>query len=260
MAFETILYEVDGAVGIVTINRPDKLNALNTHVLNELGEVFSIIAGDAAVKAVVITGAGEKAFVAGADISEMVDYGPAQAAAFAAKGQAVFSSIETSNKPVVAAVNGFALGGGTELALACDFIYASEKAKFGLPEINLGILPAFGGTQRLSRLCGKAMGKELVLTGDMIDAAEALRIGLANKVFAPDQLLAEAKKTAAKIAGKGAVAVRLAKECIEVGLGVDLATGCVLERQAFAVLAATHDKKEGMSAFLEKRKPVFQDC
>ncbi len=260
MAFETILYEVEGAVGIVTINRPDKLNALNSQVLTELGEVFSIIAGDAAVKAVVITGAGEKAFVAGADISEMVEFDPAQAAAFAAKGQAVFSSIENSAKPVIAAVNGFALGGGTELAIACDFIYASEKAKFGQPEINLGIVPGFGGTQRLTRLVGKAMGKELILTGDMIDAAEALRIGLVNKVLAPDQVVAEAKKTAAKIAGKGAVALRLAKDCIEVGLNVDLATGFVLERQAFGLLAATHDKKEGMSAFLEKRKPAFKDC
>lgn len=260
MSFETLLYEVEGAVATVTINRPDKLNALNSKVLTELTDVFTAIAGDETVKAVVLTGAGEKAFVAGADISEMVGFDTLRGLTFVARGQAAFDLIEGCPKPVIAAVNGFALGGGTELAMACDFIYASEKAKFGQPEINLGIVPGFGGTQRMGRILGKSMAKELVLTGDMIDATEALRIGLVNRVCPPEELLAAAKKTAAKIASKGAVAIRLAKECVDMGLNVDLATGQLLERQAFGVLCSTHDKKEGMSAFLEKRKPEFKDC
>jgi enoyl-CoA hydratase len=259
MDFETLLFEVTDGIALVTINRPDKLNALNAQVIADLGAAFAHITSTPEIRVVIITGAGDKAFVAGADISQMPSFNSLMGEQFAAQGQGVFNQIETCPKPVIAAVNGFALGGGTELSMACDFIYASEKAKFGQPEINLGIIPGFGGTQRLPRLVNPAMAMELVLTGDIINATEALRIGLVNKVFAPDQLMDEAKKTAAKIASKGQVAVRLSKDCINNGMQVDLAQALLLERQAFALLCSTEDKNEGTTAFLEKRKPVFKD-
>ncbi|MCZ7582062.1 MAG: enoyl-CoA hydratase-related protein [Deltaproteobacteria bacterium] len=257
--YETLLVEKDGAVAVVTINRPDKLNALNAAVIRDLGEAFAALEADASVKAVVLTGAGEKAFVAGADISEMKDYGPSEGVAFAQQGQRVFDRIQYGPKPVIAAVNGFALGGGTELAMACDFIYASAKAKFGQPEINLGIIPGFGGTQRLPRLVGRGRALELILTGDMLPADEAYRIGLVNKVVPPEELLAEAKKTAVKMASKGAVALKFAKHSINRGLDTDMDGGQRIEAESFGELCATEDKKEGMTAFLEKRAPKFQD-
>ena len=259
MAYKNLLVTIEEGVALVVINRPPALNALNSLTLKELGAAFEKIAKDKAVRAVVLTGAGEKAFVAGADISEMVNFNPLKADAFAKLGQEVLTTIETCPKPVIAAVNGFALGGGTELAMACDFIYAAPNAKFGQPEIKLGIIPGFGGTQRLSRLVGRQMAKELVLSGDMIAAEEALRIGLVNKIFALDVLMAEARKTAKKIAAYGMPAVKAAKDAINRGLDVDLADGLYLERQAFALLCSTKDQKEGMKAFLGKRAPAFQD-
>jgi len=255
--YETILLSKQDGIAVVTINRPDKLNALNTKVLSELDQAFAELETDAEVKAVVLTGAGEKAFVAGADIAEMVSYGPLEGARFADQGQRLLSRIERLPKPVIAAVNGFALGGGCELAMACDFIYASEKAKFGQPEVNLGIIPGFGGTQRLARLTGEAVAKELILTGDVIAAEEAKRVGLVTKVFAPDKLLEEAKKTAARMAGKGAVALAAAKLAIHEGLSTSLDQGLLVERLSFAQLCATADKKEGMTAFIEKRPAKF---
>ena len=256
--YETILVQKEQGVAVVTINRPDKLNALNSKVLSELGAAFDQLGADAEVKVVLLTGAGEKAFVAGADIAEMVSYGPLEGVRFAEVGQRLLSAIETLPKPVIAVVNGFALGGGCELAMACDFIYASEKAKLGQPEINLGIIPGFGGTQRLARLVGEARAKELVLTGDTIGAEEALRIGLVAKIFPPDKLLAEAKKVATRMAAKGAVALRAAKMAVHDGLQGSLDQGLGLERLSFAMLCATTDKAEGMCAFLEKRPSKFE--
>jgi len=259
MVYKNIRFELADGVAVITIDRPKALNALNSATLKELTHAFDKATKDKKVRAVVLTGGGEKAFVAGADISEMVRFTPVKAEAFAKLGQEVLLSIENCPKPVIAAVNGFALGGGTEISMACDFIYASTKAKFGQPEITLGIIPGFGGTQRLPRLVGKAMAKELVLTGGMIGADEALRIGLVNKVFEPDQLLDAAKKTAAKIAGFGQVAVKASIDAINKGLDVDLDNALFIERQAFAILCSTKDQKEGMKAFLEKRKAEFKD-
>ncbi len=259
MEFQTLLFEVTDNIAIVTINRPDKLNALNADVVRDLGQAYGHIMTEPDIRGVILTGAGGKAFVAGADISQMPEFNALMGENFAAQGQAVFNTIENCPKPTIAAVNGFALGGGTELSMACDFVYASDRAKFGQPEINLGIIPGFGGTQRLPRLVGNAMAMELVLTGDMIDAEEARRIGLVNKIFPADQLLDEAKKTAAKIASKGQVAVRLAKDCINNGADVDLSRALLIERQAFSMLCSTEDKNEGTTAFLEKRKPAFND-
>jgi len=257
--YENLLFELKENIGILTINRPKVLNALNLDVLKELMNFFTKVIDDPSVRVVILTGAGDKSFVAGADISNMQNFNPVQAKQFAAFGQSVLNLIEICPKPVIAAVNGFALGGGTEISMACDFIYASAKAKFGQPEINLGILPGFGGTQRLPRLVGKAMAKELVLTGDIIDAVEALRIGLVNKVVEPEKLMDEAMATAGKIASKGAQAIKACKECINQGMDIDLHNALILEHQAFAILCATEDQKEGMKAFLEKRKPEFKD-
>lgn len=260
MDYKTLLFEVSDGIATVTINRPDKLNALNSEVLVDLANAFTSINSDPEIRVAILTGSGDKAFVAGADISQMSEFNALMGEQFAAMGQGVLNLIENCPKPVIAAVNGFALGGGTEIAMACDFIYASENAKFGQPEISLGIIPGFGGTQRLPRLVNKAMAKELVLTGDMIDAKEAFRIGLVNKLVAPDALMDAAKKTAAKIASKGLIAIRLAKESINNGMNVDLDNGLLIERQAFSLLCSTEDQKEGTKAFLEKRKPEFKDC
>ena len=257
--YENIRYEVEDGIAIVTIDRPKVLNALNLDTLEELMEAFTVINGDPAIRCAILTGGGEKAFVAGADISQMVGFNSLQGENFAALGQSVLNLIESNAKPVIGAVNGFALGGGTEIAMACDFVYASNKAKFGQPEINLGIIPGFGGTQRLTRLVGKSMAKELVLTGEIISADEALRIGIVNRLCEPDKLMEEAKKTARKISSKGLVALRLAKECIDKGLELDLDKALYLEKQAFAILCSTEDKVEGMKAFLDKRKAEFKD-
>jgi len=257
MTFENLLYDCSDGIANVTINRPKALNALNEATLKELLCLFAAIREDAAVKVVILTGAGEKAFVAGADISEMQPIDAVTGRQFALLGHQLAAAIESLPKPVIAAVNGFALGGGCELALCCDIRLASEAARFGQPEINLGVIPGFGGTQRLPRLIGKGRACELLLTGDMIDAAEAYRIGLANKVLPAAELLPAARKLAAKIASKGQVAVAFAKAALRDGLETDLTRACAHEADLFGLCFATADQKEGMLAFLEKRPAQF---
>ena len=258
MAYETILVEKDGPVAVLTINRPDKLNALNQTVLAELLQALSEVACDDAVGAIVLTGAGAKSFVAGADIGAMSRMTTPQAQAFADLGHGLGDALANCPKPVVAAVNGFALGGGTELAVACDAIYAADNAKFGQPEVKLGVIPGFGGTQRLARLVGLQKAKELVFTGDTIDAQEALRIGLVCAVFPAAELLGKAKDLGRRMAAAGPLAVAQAKRAMNHGYDLSLPAALELEKQAFAMLFGTDDQKEGMAAFLEKRKPAFQ--
>ncbi|HZS41066.1 MAG TPA: enoyl-CoA hydratase-related protein [Polyangia bacterium] len=258
MGYDNIKYDVDGFIAIITINREKALNALNRHTLNELTWALREADGDERIRAVIVTGAGEKAFVAGADIAEMVDLGAVEARGFAEAGHAVGDAIETMHKPVIAAVNGFALGGGCELALACDFVYASEKAKFGQPEVNLGVMCGFGGTQRLPRRIGVARAMELILTGDVIGADEALRVGLVNKVVPAAELMNEAKKCAEKIASKGPLAVAASRTAVRQSQELPLAAGNRLERELFALLFASADQKEGMRAFLAKRPAKFE--
>jgi enoyl-CoA hydratase len=248
---------VDGPVRTLTINRPDKLNALSEEVLGDLQGAVTRMSNEQEIRAAVITGAG-KAFVAGADIAAMRDMSEWQGRDFGAAGHRVFHLIEKLSFPVIAAVNGFALGGGCELALACDFIYASTKAKFGQPEVGLGIIPGFGGTQRLPRRVGPAMARELIYTGKIIGAEEALRIGLANALFAPEELLGAAQATAAEIASKGPFAVTSAKRLISQGMEKPLVDGIAAENDAFAACFKTEDQTEGMNAFLDKRAPKFE--
>jgi enoyl-CoA hydratase len=257
MAYENILFEQDGPVGLLTVNRPKSLNALNPATVRELDACVETVRQDAAVRCLIITGAGDRAFVAGADISAMVAMSAIEGKAFSARGLAVMRSLESLPIPVIAAVNGFALGGGTELALACDLILAADKAKFGQPEINLGIIPGFGGTQRLARRIGLPRARELIYTGDMIDAETAYRYGLVNRVVPLAELMAEAQSLARKLATKPPVAIQQAKEAINAGVDLDLENGCRFENNAFALSFATEDKKEGMSAFLEKRTAQF---
>ncbi|AMV70447.1 enoyl-CoA hydratase-related protein [Desulfuromonas carbonis] len=257
MEFSNLLLEIEAGVAVVTVNRPAALNALSAAVLEELNSAFGLLRDDPQVACVILTGAGPKAFVAGADIAAMQPLDAVSAASFARLGHALMNRIETFPKPVIAAVNGFALGGGCELAMACDIRLASDNARFGQPEVNLGVIPGFGGTLRLARLVGKGRAKELIFTGDMIDAAEACRIGLANRVVAADQLLPEAKKLAAKIAAKGPLAVRFAKEAIDSGLEMDQDRAGRFEADLFGLCFASADQKEGMSAFLEKRQAKF---
>ena len=254
--YKNLLFENQDGIGILTMNRPAALNALNAETVVELGEALCEIGKDASVKVVILTGA-DRAFVAGADIKEMLPMTAAQAQAWCQMAQSVFNQIETLPQPVIAAINGFALGGGCELAMACDIRIASEKAKFGQPEVSLGIIPGFAGTQRLPRLVGKGIAKELIYSGDMIDAQEAWRIGLVNKVTTAEELLPTAKAMAQKIMTRGLYAVQMAKVAIHNGLNTDLATGSNFEAALFGVTCATEDKKEGMTAFVEKRKPVF---
>jgi len=255
MEFKNIIVEIKDKVGIVKINRPDALNALNTETLGELRKAMHSLAFENdTVKVIVLTGEG-KAFVAGADISEMKDMSGFEAREFSLLGQKVFNFIATQEKPVIAAVNGFALGGGCELALACDIRVASDKAKLGQPEVNLGVIPGFAGTQRLSRLAGVAKAKELIFTGDMIDAQTAHSIGLINQVVPADQLMTTCMDLANKIASKGPAAVKLAKTVINKGIQADLSTGSSYEAEAFGLCFSTGEPKEGMTAFLEKRKP-----
>ncbi len=256
--YENIRYEVKENIGYVTIDRPKALNALNNEVLDELHDVFTKISEDDSVRAVIMTGEG-KAFVAGADIALMHSIDAVQGRVMMIKGHGVMNLIEAVEKPVIAAVNGFALGGGCELAMACDFRIASEKAKFGQPETGLGIIPGFGGTQRLPRLVGKAMGKKLIMTGEIIDAAEALRIGLVEQVVPAEDLMSEAEKLAKTIASKAPIAVAAAKAVINNGFGMDMKTASALEIEAFTAPFSSQDKTEGMGAFLEKREPVFQN-
>ncbi|MCG8471714.1 MAG: enoyl-CoA hydratase-related protein [Desulfobacterales bacterium] len=257
MAYETLLISIENNIATLTFNRPKALNALNGMLLTELSSALDEIAQNDDVRVLILTGAGEKAFVAGADITELATLNPLQAKLFSKKGHDVISKLQALSIPVVAAVNGFALGGGSEMALACDFIYASENAKFGLPEITLGIIPGFGGTQRLPRLIGTNRAKEMILTGNMLSATEAKEMGLVNKVTAPEALMDEVIKTASAMASKGRVPLRAAKQVVNAGLGVDLATGCAMEVDAFALCMASPDAKEGTSAFVEKRKPTF---
>lgn len=254
--YNNLLFENEDGIGILTMNRPKALNALNSETLSELSSLVDEIAADDSVKAVIITGA-ERSFVAGADIVEMLNFSAAEGRTFGQLGQATFLKIEKMNKPVIAAINGFALGGGCELSMACDIRIASEKAKFGQPEVGLGIVPGFGGTQRLPRLVGKGKAKEIIFTGDIFDAQEALRIGLVQKVVAPEELMETAKAMAKRIMKNGPYAVRLCKDAINMGLDIDLASGQEYEATLFAVTCATDDKKEGMSAFVDKRKPSF---
>lgn len=255
---EHVGYEIDGTTAIITVDRPEKLNALDAEVLDELADAFTDAFVDDGVRAVVLTGGGEKSFVAGADIEMLVEQDVLQGRKNSLLGQDVMDMIEDGPKPVIAAVNGYALGGGCELALACDFRIASESAIFGLPEVGLGIIPGYGGTQRLPRLVGTGHALELILSGGKIDAAEAQRIGLVNRVTAPEALLDEAKKAASKIARQGPVAVEFAKRAVRRGMLLSLKDGLELEADLFGMISSTSDMKEGMRAFLEKRKPDFQ--
>ncbi len=257
MSYENIMYQTADGIATLAFNRPKALNALNRQLLEEFVAALEQTAADETVRVLVLTGAGDKAFVAGADITEIARFTPLQAKRFAARGQAAISRLTALEIPVIAAVNGFALGGGTEMALACDFIYASEKARFGLPEINLGIIPGFGGTQRLARLIGANAAKELIFTGRMIGADEALRLGIVNRVCAPETLMDAVLETARAIAAKGRVSLRAAKQSVNRGLDVDLAAGCALEVDAFALCLASPDAQEGTRAFLEKRPAAF---
>ena len=254
---ELVTLEWDGAIAVLTINRPKALNALNAQAIGELQEAIALVAAKPEARALIVTGGGEKAFVAGADIAEMAGYTAAQALKFATEGHKLGEGLAALSVPTIAAVNGFALGGGCELAMACDFIYASEKAKFGLPEVTLAVIPGFGGTQRLTRLVGRARAKELVFTGDMIDAAKARELGLVLEVLPADQLMEHCKEVARKIAKRGPVAIAQAKRVIDQGADLSLAEACGLEREAFAMLFSTADQREGMKAFLEKRPPNF---
>ena len=258
MSFENIVFQVDQGVATITFSRPKALNALNQALLAEFAQALDAVAADESVRVLVLTGAGEKAFVAGADIGELATYSVLQAKNFSRAGHAIIAELQELPMAVMAAVNGFALGGGSEIALACDFIYAADTAKFGLPEINLGLIPGFGGTQRLPRAIGANRAKELIFTGKMISAADALQIGLVNKVVPAGALMEEVLKTAREIAAKGRVSLRAAKQAINLGLNVDLASGCSIEVDAFALALASPDAKEGTAAFLEKRKAVFK--
>ncbi len=253
----TLLTERDGALVILTLNRPDKLNALNAELLGELDVAMTELAKDPSIACAILTGAGEKAFAAGADIGAMLELSTDQARHFSEMGQRICSRIERAPFPVLGAVNGFALGGGCELALACDFLYASEKAKLGQPEVNLGIIPGFGGTQRLARRIGIGRARELCYTGDVIGAEDALRMGLVNAVVPHAELMPKVKEVAGKIAKKGRIAIAQCKRVLFSGEGVPLDTANVLETHAFAMLFGTTDRREGMTAFLEKRAAAF---
>ena len=256
--YSTLKFKQKGKIGIVTVNRPEALNALNATVLEELSDIFGRIEKDDSIGIAILTGEG-RAFVAGADIAAMKEMTALEGRAFMIKGQAVMNKIESLSKPVIAAVNGFALGGGCELAMACDFRFASYKARFGQPEVNLGIIPGFGGTQRLPRLVGKGMAKMLIFSAEMIDAEQAKAIGLVEKVFPAEILLAETEKFAEIILSKAPIAIRLAKSAINNGLNVDLATGINFEAESCVAPFGSEDRQEGMGAFLEKRKAEFGD-
>lgn len=258
MAYEHLLFEKRDGVAWVTLNRPEVLNALNAKLVDELDRVFGEAGEDGAVSVLVLTGAGEKAFAAGADIAEIHKKDALTGVAMAEKGQRVLRRLETMGKPSIAAVNGFALGGGCEIAMACTIRIASEKAKFGQPEVNLGVVPGYAGTQRLPRIVGRGVGMELILTGRIIDAAEALRIGLVTHVVAPGELMATAEKIAKTLQAKGPLALRAAMALVNQGFDLDFEDACRLEAQTFGVLCATEDMKEGTKAFLEKRPAVFK--
>lgn len=260
MSGKTLKLENEGAIWTLTLNRPEALNALNAKVLEELGEALAEISEKSfsSARALIITGSGEKAFVAGADIKEIHQLGLDSAERFAEIGQAVFRKIENLQIPVIAAVNGFALGGGLELALACDFIYASENAKFGLPEVTLGLIPGFGGTVRLARVVGMPKAKEMIFTGNILGATEALEMGLINKILPQGELLSTVRKTAEVIAGRGPVAVGAAKRSVMEAYDHEIDSAMAVEAALFATLFRTEDVKEGTQAFIEKRKAQFK--
>ena len=254
---ENIQWRVEEGVGVATIHRPRALNALDGLTIGELSALLDEVARDRAVRALVLTGAGDKAFVAGADLAELSGLSAVEARRFSEAGHWAFAKLEALPLPTLAAVNGFALGGGCELAMACDLVYASDRARFGQPEVNLGLIPGFGGTQRLARRVGVQRAKELLLAGEAVDAQKAKSIGLALEVVPHEQLLPYVMEKARKIASRAPLAVAAAKRVLETGAGVDLATGCALEVEAFALLFATDDAREGMRAFLEKRAAAF---
>lgn len=254
MAYKNILYEKAGNIGYVKMNRPDVLNALNSETFHELGALLIELEKDSDLRVVILTGEG-RAFVAGADIAELSRMSQLEARTFSQLGQRIFNGFENLEIPVIAAVNGFALGGGCECSMCCDIRWASEKAKFGQPEVGLGVTPGFAGTQRLSRICGPSIAKELILTGNIIDAKKAFEIGLVTNVLAPEVLMGEVKKLAEKIASQGTVAVRLAKKVINRGYDSNLQTGSAYESEVFGLCFSHPESKEGLSAFLEKRKP-----
>ena len=258
MTFENLLIERDGAVAILTFNRPKVLNALNTQTLTELSSALSSFKDDGEVRAIVLTGAGEKSFIAGADINELAVQTPIEGKEHARRGQAIFDAIENLGKPVIAAVNGFALGGGCELAMACTIRIAADTARFGQPEINLGIIPGYAGSQRLPRLVGKGVALEILLTGDMISASRAFEIGLVNRVVPAAELMAEAKKLAQTLASKAPIATRYIIEAVNQGLDAPLTVGQYVETALFGAIASSADMKEGTKAFLEKRKAAWQ--
>jgi enoyl-CoA hydratase len=258
MAFETLDLQIGDGIATITLNRPKALNALNQAMVEELGRAVEQVRDDPAVRVMVITGAGDKAFAAGADLTEFKEMSPVDGWMLTQRLQRLYFEIERLPKPVIAAVNGFALGGGCELMMACDIVYASDRARIGQPEINLGLIPGAGGTQRLARLIGKQRAKELVLTGEMIGAQDAWNLGLLNRVVPADQLIPEVRKLAEKLAGKGAVALKAAKEAIEEGYEAGLVAGLANEGKLFGLCFSTEDKVEGINAFLEKRQPQFK--
>ncbi|NLU45189.1 MAG: crotonase [Acholeplasmataceae bacterium] len=255
--YKNLLVQMEQGITVVTINRPKSMNALNSSTLEEMKQLFAILAKDEATKIVIITGGGESAFVAGADIVEMQKLNPMESRKFSILGQTVFNTIENLPQIVIAAVNGYALGGGCELAMACDIRIASTKAVFGQPEVSLGIIPGFGGTQRLAQLVGKGRAKEIICTTNMIKAEDAYRIGLVNAMVEPTELMDAAKVMANKIMSKAPVAVQLAKDAINRGFDMNLQAGLAYEADNFGICFGTDDQKEGMKAYLEKRKPVF---
>jgi enoyl-CoA hydratase len=256
--FENLLYEKKNGIAYVTVNRPAVRNALNAATVRELKTAFDQAKNDEEVRVAILTGAGDKAFVAGADINELATQTPGAGREYALAGQAVFDSIEQLGKPVIAAVNGYALGGGCELAMACTFRIASDNAMLGQPEVKLGVIPGYGGSQRLPRLVGKGRALQILLTGDMVPAAEALRIGLVNAVVAPAELMSAAESIARKIMANGPVAVRLSIEAVNRGMEMTLDEGQFLEAALFGLSCATEDMREGVRAFLEKRPPDFK--
>ncbi len=258
MDYKNIIFQIEEQIATITFNRPEVLNALNEASLKEFSHAIDKVAGDGDIRVLILTGAGDKSFVAGADITEFLKFNALKAKIFSEMGHGIVNKMQELPIPVIGAVNGFALGGGCEVVIACDFIYASENAMFGLPEINLGIIPGFGGTQRLSRLIGKNRAKEMIFTGKMIPASEAQAMGLVNKVCAQDQLMDEVLNVAKIIVSKGKVSLRGAKQAINTGMDVDLKTGCRIEIDAFAICLASPDAKEGTQAFLEKRAADFK--
>jgi enoyl-CoA hydratase len=258
MAYENLILELHGGAGTIKINRPKALNALNSATLDEILAAAGELADNPDVRVVIVTGQGDKAFVAGADIQEMQPMKPMQGMAFSQKGHKAMSFLQGMNKPVIAAVNGYALGGGFELALACDIIYAAERARVGFPEVTLGVLPGFGGTQRTTRLAGIARAKELIFSGKVISAREAYEMGILNKVTPDGELMEAVERLAAAIMSAGPISVGLAKRCINKSVDLDIDSGLDFEAEAFGLCFGTEDQKEGMAAFLEKRKAAYR--